>query len=97
MPIIHAGAAEALVVYLETIGTHEVKATVGVGAQAPDVAGVLGNLGPKKYEVNHRWREFLRACSASRWAERFLRSSRLSWIFLPVPTPSCTFTKARLK
>jgi len=53
MPIIHPGSAQALVIYLETIGPHEVEATVGIGAQASDVAGVLGNLGTKKYEVNH--------------------------------------------
>ena len=54
MPIIHAGAAQPLVVYLETIGPNEVKAATGVGAQPPDVAGVLRNLGTEEYEVNHR-------------------------------------------
>ena len=54
MPVIHAGSTQPLVVYLETIGPNEVKAATGVGAQPPDVAGVLRNLGTEEYEVNHR-------------------------------------------
>ena len=54
MPVVHTRSAEALVVYLEAIGSNEVKATTDVGAQPPDVTGVLRNLGTKEDEVNHR-------------------------------------------
>ena len=54
MPVVHARSAEALVVYLEAIGSNEVKAATDVSAQPTDVAGVLRDLGTEEYEVNHR-------------------------------------------
>ena len=54
-PIIHSRPAQTFVVYLETIGLDQVKPATGVGAEPPDVTGVLGDFRSKKNQVDHRF------------------------------------------
>lgn len=53
VPVVHSAATDLFIGDVETERVNEVEAALSDRAEAPDVAGILGDLGVKKDQVKH--------------------------------------------